>query len=126
MSVSSIFRSKYGEYKEYHTSLDDFKLVTKKGILDGTKVAMNAIKILSKKIVPKNNIMCEPQMIKRNLYSGLSFKLNKEAINSRKLLNFLQYADGTNDLRKISNLIKLNYSETFKIYKILIKNKLIY
>ena len=126
LSVSSIFRSKYGEYKEYHTSLDDFKLVTKKGILDGTKVAMNAIKILSKKIVPKNNIMCEPQMIKRNLYSGLSFKLNKEAINSRKLLNFLQYADGTNDLRKISNLIKLNYSETFKIYKILIKNKLIY
>ena len=45
----SIFRSKYGDYKEYHTSLDDFNLVTKKGITGGAKVAINAIKILSNK-----------------------------------------------------------------------------
>jgi len=125
LPVSSIFRTKYGEYKEYHTSLDDFNLVTKKGISGGAKVAMNAIKILSKKIVPKNTILCEPQMAKRNLYSYLSTKNNKSSLNFRKLLNFLQYADGTNDLKKISRLIKLKYKETFKIYKLLRKNNLI-
>ena len=123
--IASIFRTKYGEYKEYHTSLDDFNFVTKKGISGGAKVAMNAIKILSKKIIPKNVILCEPQMAKRNLYSHLSFKGNKKSFNFRKLLNFLQYADGTNDLERISKLIKLKYKETFKIYKLLSKYNLI-
>ena len=125
LPISSIFRSKYGDYKEYHTSLDDFNLVTKKGIAGGAKVAINAIKILSNKIIPKSSVLCEPQLIKRNLYSGLSFKNNKSSINFRKLLNFLQFADGTNDLNKISESIRLSYNETFKIYKILIQNKLI-
>lgn len=125
LKIASIFRSKYGEYKEYHTSLDDFNLVTKKGISEGAKVAMNAIKILSKKIIPKYTILCEPQMGKRNLYSNLSFKHNKKSFNSRKLMNFLQYADGSNDLVKISKLIKLKYAETFKIYKLLSKHNLI-
>ncbi len=125
LPISSIFRSKYGDYKEYHTSLDDFNLVTKKGIAGGAKVAINAIKILSNKIIPKSTILCEPQLIKRNLYSGLSFKNNKRSYNFKKLLNFLQFADGTNDLNKISKSIRLSYKETYKIYKILIKNKLI-
>jgi len=125
LPISSIFRSKYGDYKEYHTSLDDFNLVTKKGITGGAKVAINAIKILSNKIIPKSTILCEPQLIKRNLYSGLSFKNNKKSVNFRKLLNFLQFADGTNDLNKISKSIRLSYKETYKVYKILIKNKLI-
>ncbi len=125
LPISSIFRSKYGDYKEYHTSLDDFNLVTKKGITGGAKVAINAIKILSNKVIPKSTILCEPQLIKRNLYSGLSFKNNKRSINFRKILNFLQFADGTNDLNKISKSIRLSYKETHKIYKILIKNKLI-
>ncbi len=125
LPISSIFRSKYGDYKEYHTSLDDFNLVTKKGITGGAKVAIKAIKILSNKVIPKSTILCEPQLIKRNLYSGISFKNNKRSINFRKILNFLQFADGTNDLNKISKSIRLSYKETHNIYKILIKNKLI-
>ena len=36
-------------------------------------------------------------------------------------MNFLQYADGKNDLKKISELIKISYKKTFKIYNILTK-----
>ena len=123
LPIASIFRTKYGEYPEYHTSLDDFGLVTKSGIYGGFKVAKNAIKILINKIVPINKILCEPQMGKRGLYSNLSTKnLN---IFSRRLMNFLQYADGKNDIFQISKLIKLNNREVLKIYKILKKEKLV-
>ena len=123
LPIASIFRTKYGEFPEYHTSLDNFKLVTKSGINGGFKVAKTAIKIMSKKIVPLNKIMCEPQMGKRGLYSNLSTKnLN---LFSRNLMNFLQYSDGINDLFKISKLIKLDYKDVLKIYKILKKEKLI-
>ena len=51
LPITSIFRSKYGEYPEYHTSLDDFNLVTIKGIKGGYKVAKKALEILLKKII---------------------------------------------------------------------------
>ena len=41
-------------------------------------------------------------------------------------MSFLQYADGKNDLKEISKLIKLKYNETLKIYNLLIKKELIY
>ena len=68
LPIAGIFRTKFGEFPEYHTSLDDFTLVTKKGIRGGFIVAKTAIDILRKKIIPKNKILCEPQMGKRGLY----------------------------------------------------------
>ena len=68
LPISSIFRTKYGEYKEYHTSLDNFELVTEKGIKGGFIVAKTAIEILLKKIIPKNQFLCEPFMEKRKIY----------------------------------------------------------
>ena len=118
--ITSIFRTKYAEYPEYHTSLDDFKLVTLKGISGGFKVASNAIKILLKKIIPKNIVLCEPQMGKRGLYPAFGYK------GTENYMNFLQYADGKNDLNMISKKIKVNLLLTKKIYIELKKYKLIY
>ena len=122
--ITSIFRTKYGEYPEYHTSLDNFKLVTLKGISGGFKVALEAIKILIKKTIPKNIYLCEPQMGKRGLYPTISVK--KQNHITENYMNFLQYADGKNDLNMISKKIKVNLLLTKKIYIELKKYKLIY
>jgi aminopeptidase-like protein len=123
LKISSIFRTKYGEYPEYHTSLDNFNLVTVKGCTGGFNVAKKSIEILLERIYPECKIMCEPQMGKRGLYPTLSTK------NTNKLtkgyMDFLQYADGTNSLEKISSLIKLDLNSVRKIYNILFKNNLI-
>ncbi len=123
LKISSIFRTKYDEYPEYHTSLDNFNLVTLKGCSGGYIVARKSIEILLERIYPKCKIMCEPLMSKRSLYPTLSSKNERKL--TRSYMDFLQYADGTNSLEKISRLIKLDLKSIRKIYRILIKNNLL-
>lgn len=122
LPIASVFRTKYGEYPEYHTSLDDFNVVTQKGVNGGYKVVKKAINILLNKTIPISTILCEPQMSKKGLYSILN---RKDKLNYIDLKNFIQYADGKNDLDSISKYIKLNIRMTQKICKLLLKHKLI-
>jgi aminopeptidase-like protein len=115
-------------YKEYHTSLDDFKLVTYSGIKGGYIVAKTALEIFLKKIIPKNTIICEPFLSKRNLRTinnnKFYAKMHKKIVKTG-IVDFLQYADGSNDLENISKYIRLNLKDTKKIYNILKKKKLV-
>jgi len=123
LGISSIFRSKYSEYPEYHTSLDNFKLVTLKGLTGGFNVARKSIQEILNNVYPKNKIVCEPQMGKRGLYPTLSTKSNYKLTDS--IMSFLQYSDGSNSLVKISKLLNEDLKYIRKINLILIKNKLI-
>ena len=120
--ITSIFRSKYGEYGEYHTSLDNFNFISFEGIKGGYSVAKKAIQILSKKIIPKTIISCEPFLSKRKIKFNNLIKVKDIKSN---ILHFLQYSDGKNDLSKISKFINIKFLETKKIYNLLIKNKLL-
>ena len=138
--IASIMRTKYGKYPEYHTSLDNFNLVTEKGLKGGFNIVQKAISILmdsdlhknvnmKKKIrkkklhAPRNLILCEPQMGRRGLYPLLSTKDHSQY--TRNLMNFLQYADGSNDLFSISTFIKIPLNQTNKIFKTLLSKNLI-
>ena len=123
LPIASIFRTKYGEYPEYHTSLDNFNVVSIKGLRGGFLVAKLSIEILIKKIIPKSKILCEPNMSRRKLYPTLSN--NKKNQSTRNFMNFIAYSDGKNDLQTIAKYIEKNYSTAKKIYKILKIKKLV-
>lgn len=123
LPISSIFRTKYLKYPEYHTSLDDFNLVTLSGIKGGFKVSKTAIEILLKKNLPKNLILCEPQMGKRGLYQLVTRNQTKGI--AVHYMNFLQYADGSNTIEEISKIIKIRLSLANKIYATLKKYALL-
>jgi len=123
LPIASIFRTKYGEYPEYHTSLDNFNVVSIKGLRGGFLVAKTSIEILIKKIIPKSKILCEPNMSRRKLYPTLSN--NKKNQSTRNFMNFIAYSDGKNDLQTIAKYIEKNYSTAKKIYKILKIKKLV-
>ena len=110
-------------YPEYHTSFDNFKLVTKKGLEGGFKLMENIIFILMNNYKPKAKYLCEPQMGKRNLYS--MWGQDKSWNYSKYLMNFLQYSDGKKDLIDISEIMKIDFTKTLEIYKTLKKNKLL-
>lgn len=127
LGITSIFRTKYGEYKEYHSSLDDFNFVTINGVKGGFNVAKESILLFQKSIIPKNTIICEPRLSKRNMHnfiSSINYKSNKFSF-SKKILNFLQYSDGKHRLEDISEKINLDFKETKKIFNILKKKKLV-
>ena len=140
LKMSSIMRSKYNKFKEYHTSLDDFNVLTEKGIQGGFKVVKHSIQNLMtiplikrdnkfNKKNPLTKIVCEPKLSKRGLYNSLSNtsygNKNTLAIQRKKILNFLQFADGTNDLSNIAKRIQLSLKKTKEIMLICKKNHLI-
>ena len=126
LPMASIFRTKYLEYPEYHTSLDDFKIVSVKGLKGGFKVSRKAIEILQKKIIPKSLVSCQPLMSKRGLYPTLSNLKNIIPYKkSKNFLDFLQYSDGSNDLIEMSKILKLKFKKVLEIYNLLLRIKLI-
>ena len=124
LPITAVFKSKFATYKEYHTSLDDFRLVTEKGIKQSFILMKNAIINLDNKIIPRVKTKCEPFMSKYNLYDTLSTK--KTNYNTENIMNFLQFCDGQNDLSEISKRIKVDISESKKIYNKLRSKKIIF
>ncbi len=123
LPIATICRSKFNEYKEYHSSLDDFKVVTLKGVKGGFKVAKEAINYLLINTYPKSKFNCEPQLGRRNLYPNLSN--NVYGKYSLKLLDFLQYSDGKNNINTIAKKINVNSKISNYLYEVLKKNRLL-
>ena len=121
LNITSIFRSKYHTFKEYHTSLDDFKLVSIPGIRGGFNVAKKSIDNLQSYIIPKYRNLCEVFLQNKNLESFLK----KNKLVNKDVLNFMQYSDGLNTLSDISKKIKLSYSKCYKLYNCLLHKKII-
>ena len=123
LEVATFCRSKYAEFKEYHTSADDFKVLTKNGLYKSYIVMVKIINKISNLILPECKVLCEPQLGKRGLHPLLGTKDKKTEV--KKFINFLQYSNGTNEISDISKLIKVDIKECKKIYKILKSKKLV-
>ena len=93
-------RSKYGEFKEYHTSLDNLDYVSKEGFEGSYRVHLKIIDILENNLRYKVNILCEPQLGKRNLYPPISTHDSFALVKDIK--NVLAYSDGKLDLIDLS------------------------
>ncbi len=103
LPVASVMRTKYGKFPEYHTSLDDLKLVTAIGLGGTYDVYTDMITLLEANRIYQTTTPCEPQLGKRGLYPNLSIK--KSGVPARAMMDFLAYADGTNDLIGICDRI---------------------
>ena len=116
-------RTRFGDYPEYHTSLDNFDLVTERGLCGGFQLAKKTIDIIHKKILPITKVACEPMLSKRKLMSTISKGIPTSETKDLKL--FFAYSDGKNDLAEIRNKLNISKKKINKILKILVKKKLI-
>jgi aminopeptidase-like protein len=102
LPVASVMRSKYGEYPEYHTSLDDLSLITPTGLQGGFEALQRCIETLETDRRYRATVLCEPQMGKRGLYSTLGSVGVSEAVATR--MNILAYCDGEHGLLDIAEM----------------------
>jgi aminopeptidase-like protein len=103
LPVCSIMRSKYGEYPEYHTSLDDLSLITPTGLGGAYAVLRAAIEAIESDVRPRCTVLCEPQLGKRGLYPSLS--TTETTAQVADMMNLISYSDGERTLLEIAELI---------------------
>ena len=76
-----------------------------------------------KNIYPKNNILCEPNLGKRNLYPTLSQKGIYKDIKLR--MDLLAFSDGDTSLKEIALKIRQPYKQVLSEYKLLRSKKIL-
>ncbi len=125
LPIASLMRSKYGEYPEYHTSLDNLEnVVSAKGLEGGYDLIMRSINAIESNLKPKVKILCEPQLGKRELYPSLS-KKNNLTDQVDKMMNLITWSDGENTLLEIAERVDTPIWELQSILNILIKHDII-
>ena len=66
LPVCSIMRSKYGTYREYHTSMDNLdNVVNSKGLEGGYKALLESLNLIEENFSPIATQFCEPQLSRR-------------------------------------------------------------
>ena len=96
-------RSKYHVFPEYHTSADNLDFVSTGGLQGSFDVMKKVINALEYNRNFKVTTLGEPQLGRRGLVPTMSDKTTYQ--QTLALKDLIAYADGTNDLIDISNLI---------------------
>jgi aminopeptidase-like protein len=124
LPIASILRSKYGQYPEYHTSLDDLdNVVTPKGLDGGYWALRRALELIEKNRFYKTKFFCEPQMSKRGLYPKLSTKNKAQQV--LEIMNILSFCDGEHSLLDIAEKINVPAWQLYETVEKLISEDLI-
>lgn len=109
LPVGSLMRTRYGKYKEYHTSLDNKKFISFSAMEKSVEKYLQIIEVLENNYYFVNKFpYCEPQLGARELYPSLgSQKQTTEAVSA--MMWVLNLSDGGNDLIEISKRSNLPF-----------------
>jgi aminopeptidase-like protein len=119
----AITRTKYYEYPEYHTSLDNLDYCTPKALGNSLDYLVDIVNLIEKNETYVATSTCEPQLGKRGLYPLLSTKSSNDIV--KNMMNVLTYCDGKTDIVSIIDILKVPSSEVLEIIDLLYKKELI-
>lgn len=123
LPVCTLSRTKFGKFKEYHTSNDNLDFVTPAGINGGVDYICQCINILENNEYYKIKTVGEPQLGKYGLYPTISQK--GSADYTRKLTNVIAYLNGSNSILDIADILNMPFHNVLEIVDKLKTNALI-
>ena len=106
-------RSKYHVYPEYHTSADNLDIISPDGLAGSLDVMIKCINLLEANETYTVTCLCEAQLGKRGLMPTMSSKETYQ--DTLALKDVLAYADGTNDIIELSNIIEQPSERVIKV-----------
>jgi aminopeptidase-like protein len=119
-----MMRSKYWEYPEYHTSLDDLdSVVTPVGLAGGFALHRLAVEILERNSVPTTRVLGEPQLGRRGLYSTLG--AGRVSASPVLLLDVLSFCDGKYSTLEIARIVGRSFFEVADAVDLLASHDLV-
>ena len=124
LPIASVMRTKYGAYKEYHTSLDNLSYISSEGLFGAYEVLTKCIDCIESNKIYKATTLCEPQMGRRNLRPTLGASTNMAA-DVKLMSNILVYADGEYDLLDMANKLNISMHEMLQSIGILVEEGLL-
>jgi len=124
LPVCSITRSKYGTFKEYHTSADNLEFVSADSIFESYQLFLAIISQIENHRVPKIDVLCEPQLGKRGLYPNLS-RRDAYSNDLKNLQNVISYLDGAHTIEEIADICGIDRIEVEKFVQLLAEKSLI-
>ena len=108
LPVVGVCRTKYGSFSEYHTSLDDFSVVTAPGLKGGFDFVKSCLEALEGNHTYVATQLCEPQLGRRGLYPTLGARGTDSSVDD--LLNVYAYSDGKTDLLQIAETCGISFA----------------
>ncbi len=118
-------RKMYGQYKEYHTSLDDKKLINFERIIETIKVYYEIFQTIETNFLPLGKVQYgTPQLSKSkiNLYRDImDYQTKNKGEKTSTILQILNLADGTKNLLEMANLKNFKLIDHAQSIKDLIK-----
>lgn len=102
LPVGLLMRSKYGEFPQYHNSLDNLDFITPAAIQQTIRILVHALHALLENRVMVNQLPnCEPQLGKRGLYSAIGGDKDRYQ-KQMAMLWLLNQSDGAQSLLDIA------------------------
>ena len=123
LPIISLMRTRYGDYKEYHTSDDNLEFISPEGLQGGYEINLNFLKIVEINKTYLSNTIGEPFLTKHKLRNK---RMGNEPLDlsSVNVINFLAYSDGS-DLIDICEKTGIDLLSFQKTIKILVEKKLV-
>lgn len=119
----SIMKSPYGEYDEYHTSLDNMKFISEASMTESLYVMKEIVLTLEREKFMRQSFIGEAQLNKYGLYPKLTESHHE--FSSRDFLNVMQFCDGKNTVNDIARLTRLSIDDVHELMAVLSENNLI-
>tara|TARA_B100001027_G_C16265943_1_gene332083 strand:+ start:1249 stop:2496 length:1248 start_codon:yes stop_codon:yes gene_type:complete len=119
----TICRSRFGEYKQYHTSADNLKILSEKNLRESTILIKDIIYEIQKNRIFLKNTICEPFLTKYNLVNLIGGP--KKDRYFQEIQNIIAYVGKDFDIKELSIKLKMNFKKTLEIIMHLKKKRIL-
>jgi aminopeptidase-like protein len=123
LPLISLMRTKYGSYREYHTSLDDLTVITPSGLQGGLDLVRDCVELLESNEYYVATVLGEPQLGRRGLYHAMHARTVADIVLMRT--HVLAYCDGEHSVLDLADLLDLPVDDVLAIIDELVDHGLL-